>query len=147
MTDLQTRALAATTLGRRLGDLVAEENALLRSRRPAALASSADEKQRLTEAYEIEVQALKAEPAALSALGKEPLARLRDATGYFQDQLEEHRRLVQAAKALTEKMLNQVAERAGRRDKPVMNYGRDAVMAPAFKAAATAVPLTLDQVI
>ena len=72
---------------------------------------------------------------------------LRAATGYFQDQLEEHRRLVQAARVITEKMLNRVAEQAGRRDRPVMNYGRDAVMAPAFKTAAPAVPLALNQVI
>ena len=147
MTDTRASALAAASLGRRLGELVAEENGLLKSRRPAALGALDEEKRRLTDAYEIEVQALKGDPGALAALAPEVLAGLRAATGYFQDQLEEHRRLVQAARAITEKILNRVAEHAGRRDKPVMNYGRDAVMAPAFKSAVMAMPLTLDQVI
>ena len=147
MTDTRDRALAAASLSRRLGELVAKENTLLKSRRPSALAALGDEKRRLTDAYETEIQALKSDPTGLAALGPEHLARLRAATGYFQDQLEEHRRLVQAARVITEKMLNRVAEQAGRRDRPVMNYGRDAVMAPAFKTAAPAVPLALNQVI
>lgn len=147
MTDTRDRALAAASLGRRLGELVAEENELLKLRRPSELVASDEEKQRLTNAYEIEVQALKGDPTGLAALAPEILAGLRAATGYFQDQLEEHRRLVQAARVITEKLLNRVSEQAGRRDKPVMNYGRDAVMAPAFKSAMVAVPLALNRVV
>ncbi len=142
-----SRVDSVITLGRRLGELVAEENALLKARRPSALAALGAEKQRLTEAYEVEVSALKHDKDTLAALAPEVLAQLRATTGYFQDQLEEHRRLVQAARSITEKMLNQLAEHAGRRHKPVMNYGPNAVMAPAFQAATTAAPLTLDRVV
>ena len=136
-----------TDLARRLGDLVAKENDLLRQRRPGELGAFSDEKDRLTEAYERQVLNLKQNPKLLQANDAATLDRLKDATSYFQVQLEEHRRVVQAAKSVTERMLNAISESVNRGRRTVQAYDRAAVMGPVFGNARTFAPLALNTVV
>ncbi len=136
-----------TEVAQRLGDLVAEENTILQERRPRDLAGQQDEKERLTNTYEGHVAALKSNPKLLEATAPEALSRLKEATRYFQGQLEEHRRIVQAAKSVTERMLNAITRNANQRHKTVEAYDRGAVMRPVFAAARQTTPLALNTVV
>ena len=53
---------------------------------------------------------LRRQPEAVQRLGKEEVDRLKAATVRFQDALEDHRRLVQTAKSVTERMIKTVTE-------------------------------------
>ena len=134
-------------VARRLGDLVAEENAILKSRRPRELANHQDEKNRLTGAYERQLSDLKRDPELLRGMAPDVVSRLKAATRHFQVQLEEHRRIVQAAKSVTERMLNAITRHAGKGHKTVEAYDRGAVMRPVFAELRKATPLALDTVV
>ncbi len=138
---------AMTEVARRLGDLVAEENEILKSRRPRELANHQEEKSRLTGAFELQLADLKRDPELLRGVAPEILSRLKAATRHFQAQLEEHRRIVQAAKSVTERMLQAITRNAGEGHKTVEAYDRGAIMRPVFAEPRRAMPLALDTVI
>jgi hypothetical protein len=142
-----TKIASMTEVTRRLGDLVAEENEILKSRRPRELANHQDEKNRLTSTYEQQLTDLKRDPGLLRGMAPDVLSSLKAATRHFQVQLEEHRRMVQAAKSVTERMLNAIVRNAGEGHKTVEAYDRGAVMRPAFAEPRRAMPLALDTVV
>ena len=84
---------------------------------------------------------------SLQANDAATLDRLKDATSYFQVQLEEHRRVVQAAKSVTERMLNAISESVNRGRRTVQAYDRAAVMRPVFSNAGPFAPLALNTVV
>lgn len=131
----------------RLGEVVDEENNVLRERRPVDLARWRAEKERLTGAYERQMLAVRREPAALKAAPTERLDALRAVTKRFQDVLEEHRRLVQATKTVTERMLKAIARECGQQRPPVENYNRAGMLRPAFGAKPQPLSLALNQVV
>lgn len=128
----------------RLSDLVAEENAILKARRPRELAAHQEEKGRLTGTYERQLAALKSNPKLLQEAGPAALSRLKAAMRRFQMQLEEHRRIVQAAKSVTERMLKAISNSAVERRGAVRGYDEGAVIRPVVGAQRNSVPLTLD---
>jgi len=138
-------ALIAVT--ERLGEVVSQENELLKARRPHELARWHAEKERLASAYERQMMSVHRDPAALKAAAAGRLDALRGATRRFQDALEEHRRLVQASKAVTERMLKSIAREVGQKRQPVENYNRAGVLRPAFDAKPQPLSLALNQVI
>ena len=102
------QSLVQTT--ERLGDLVDVENVVLKDRQPHKLANNYDEKDRLVTVYEREMSELRANPTFLERSNTEEVGRLRAATRRFQEVLEEHRRLVQTAKSVTDRMIRTITE-------------------------------------
>lgn len=142
--ELLERLIDVTT---RLGDVVEAENAALKARRPAELVRRQEEKEKLTGAYERCMVQVKKSPDALKAAEPAALERLRGATRRFQELLEEHRRVVQSAKAVSERMLRAIVHEASQRRNPFEGYDAGATVRPAFAGAKPTVSLAVNQVI
>ena len=139
------KSLVQTT--ERLGDLVAGENGVLRERQPHKLATNFDEKDRLVTVYEQEMAELRSNPTFLERSSTEEVGRLRTATRRFQDVLEEHRRLVQTAKSVTDRMIRTITEEISSRNNPVTGYDASASMRNHFAGPERAVSLALNKII
>ena len=142
--ELLERLIDVTT---RLGDVVEAENAALKSRKPGELARRQEEKEKLTGSYERCMVQLKRDRDALKGAEPEKLERLRGATRRFQELLEEHRRVVQSAKAVSERMLRAIVAEASQRRNPFEGYDAGATVRPAFAAGRPTVSLAINQVI
>lgn len=142
--ELLDRLVDVTT---RLGDVVEAENAALKARKTAELARHHEEKEALTGSYERCMIQLKRNRDALKGAEPAKLERLRGATKRFQELLEEHRRVVQSAKAVSERMLRAVVAEASQRRNPFEGYDAGAAIRPAFAAGRPTVSLAVNQVI
>ncbi|HZD26739.1 MAG TPA: hypothetical protein VE631_10795 [Alphaproteobacteria bacterium] len=138
-------SLVSTT--ERLGDLVARENVLLHQRRPHELAQHHAEKDVLTSTYEREMAELRRDPGLLKRANPDAVGRLRKATRGFQEALEEHRRLVQTAKSVTDRIIRNITEEVAKRDRPVAGYDAKASLRNHFGRQQRPVSLALNQVI
>ncbi len=131
-----------TQITERLSDILEQENGILIARKPRDLNLTQPEKERLTGMYESAMADLKDRPELLSRLDPDDMSRLRQATGRFQDALAEHRRLVQTAKSVTERMVRAITTEIAKRDRPRIGYDRSGAY-PAATAASASRPVTL----
>jgi len=136
-----------TDITTRLDDVMAKENQILINRRPHELAGYAAEKEALAMAYEHEMAELQANPHLLSRAEPDEIGRLRAATKRFQQVLEEHRRLVQTTKSVTDRMLKAITEEVSAKQRPVEGYDRTASMRTPFNRNQKPVSLALNQVV
>jgi hypothetical protein len=143
-TELLDRLIDVTTL---LADVVEAENAALRERKAAELARRQDEKEKLTGDYERCMAQLRRNGDALKGAEPAALDRLRGATRRFQEILEEHRRAVQSAKAVSERMLRAIVAEASQRRNPFEGYDAGAAVRPAFAASRPTVSLAVNRVV
>jgi len=137
--------LAHTT--ERLGDLLTQENLVLKDHKAHELSESRDEKDRLTSTYETEMSNLRRDPGLLKRSDPEVVDRLRKATNRFQEVLDEHRRLVQTAKSVTDRMVKSITDEVSKRERPVSAYDASATMRTNVGRQAKPVSLALNQVI
>jgi hypothetical protein len=142
--ELLERLIDVTT---RLGDVVEAENAALRGRKAGELARRQEEKEKLTGAYERCMAQVKRDREALKGAAPEKLEQLRGVSRRFQELLEEHRRTVQSAKAVSERMLRAIVAEASQRRNPFEGYDAGAAVRPAFAAGRPTVSLAVNQVI
>jgi Na+/phosphate symporter len=138
-------SLARTT--ERLGEIISGENSRLNDRRPQDLVRSQDEKDRLTTAYERHMGELQRNPMMLKRADPHEVDRLRNATRRFQEALDEHRRLVQTAKSITDRMIKSITDEIANRERPVTGYDATAMMKAATRRDQGAVSLALNQVV
>lgn len=143
-TDLLDRLIDVTI---RLGDVVEAENAALKDRKAAELARRQAEKEKLTGDYERCMAQLRRNRDALKGAEPAALDRLRGATRRFQEVLEEHRRVVQSAKAVGERMLRAIVAEASQRRNPFEGYDAGAAVRPAFAAGRPTVSLAVNRVV
>ncbi|MBT3362000.1 MAG: hypothetical protein HOK21_12820 [Rhodospirillaceae bacterium] len=136
-----------TDITSRLDDVMAKENQILLHRRPHELAGYAAEKQDLATAYEREMAELHANPSLLDHAEPEEISRLKSATKRFQQVLEEHRRLVQTTKSVTDRMLKAITDEVSAKQRPVEGYDQTATMRTPFNRNSRPVSLALNQVV
>jgi hypothetical protein len=136
-----------TQVTARLGEVVLAENEILRTRRPRELAAWQEEKQRLTGVYEHHMSALKANPALMKQASKDEIDALKAATRGFREALGEHRRLVQSAKSVTERLIQSISNEVAKRQRPVARYDTTGAMPAPLAAARGPVSLALNQVV
>lgn len=108
---------------RDLTRLVQQQNEILETRRPGELSTLEGERDRLIRDYESMTGMLKADPAGLAAMQGGLREELSDVTRLFHDTLNAHRRLVQSAKIVTERMVDAVVKEVSKRTAPVASYG------------------------
>ena len=131
-----------------LGQAVGRETSLLAEKRPSDLNQFSEERERLTTAYESEVQSIKANPALLQGASEATRTKLKLAMKEFHDLLNEHRRVVFAARTMTQRMISSISQEISKRDRPVAGYNQHArVPQPAANRSARPVSLALDQVV
>lgn len=131
----------------RLGELIGQENGILTHHRPHELMASQHEKERLVGDYEFEMQELQRNPQTVKSTSAETLARLKEATSRFQDVMEEHRRLVQSAKSVSDRMIRTITEEVSKRQSPVTGYTAKAEMPSALARSKGPVSLALNEVV
>ena len=115
-----------TEITERLAEIILQENQALKQRRPRELAETQAEKERLANEYEGKMRDFQSDPKLITRLQAGDVDRLKAATGRFQDALEDHRRLIQTTKSVTERMLREITREVARRQNPVTTYDQQA---------------------
>lgn len=131
----------------RLGELIGQENGILTHHRAHELIVSQPEKERLVGDYEQEMQQLRQDPLGVSGASEETIDRLKDATRRFQEVMEEHRRLVQSAKSVSDRMIKTITQEVSQRQRPATGYTAQAQMRVPFPRSQGPVSLALNQVV
>ncbi len=108
--------------------MVAEESELLTARRTQEIRARHEEKARLVELYRSELEALRADSSWREATAPGEVDRLKAATRRFHEVLDRHRRLVIAAKTVTERMFRAIGEEVARRQRPLNGYDSGAAL-------------------
>lgn len=108
--------------------MVDEESELLTERRTQEIGARHEEKARLVELYGSELEALRADPSWRQAAAPGEVDRLAAATRRFHEVLDRHRRLVVAAKSVTERIFRAIGEEVARRQRPINGYDSGAAL-------------------
>ena len=109
-----------------LGQAVNRETNLLTEKRPRDLEQFAEERERLTSAYQEEVMSIKSNPTLLQGASEDARIKLKLAMKEFHDLLNEHRRAVFAAKTVTQRLISSISREVSKRDRPVAGYNQHA---------------------
>lgn len=138
--------LIETTI--RLCEILLAENKLLAARRPRELGAHQAEKETLSQAYRTGMETVQNDPSVIAATPPKEVARLKSLLGIFNRLLEDHRRALEAAKSVTERLVKTIAEELAGEDRPTHRYDRNALIVQQRSAyASRAVSLALDQVV
>ncbi len=128
----------------RLAALVDQETAMIKAHRMDEMSRRMEEKSALSEAYRSGFERLREDPALLSRSAPAQVERLKAAARLFSDYLERHRRTVNSAKTVTERILRAIGDEVSKRQYPVTVYGQNALMAGGGAGAA---PVAVNQFI
>ena len=126
----QTRASDLLKITTRLIDVLEREIEMLRAMKPSDIQALHEDKIVLTAAYEAQIKALKADPAALKALSPTLRAELNGAIKRFQAALNENERSLRAAKEASQSALNAIAEEVQRQVQQHAGYSAKGDAAP-----------------
>ena len=106
----------------RLTALIADETALIETRRPLPEGEAAEEKNRLANAYRLELARLKQHPDLLKGAPPALLERLRADTVAMNDMLAKHDVALSAVRVVTEGLVQAMAEEVVRQRNSTGNY-------------------------
>jgi hypothetical protein len=107
----------------RLTALAAEETRRIDAREAPLAGAEADEKQRLANAYRLELARIKQEPALIDGAPPTLLSKLRESTVALNDVLAEHELALAAVKLVTEGLVQAMAEEVVRQRGGDAAYG------------------------
>jgi tRNA A37 N6-isopentenylltransferase MiaA len=124
--DAEDRVGQLTALTLRLTDLLAAEAAHYEARRPQDAAARSEEIARLANVYRHETLRIKADPSMIAAAAPAARQRLIRATEAFEAVLARHGRAIAAAKAVTEGLVQAIAEEVAATRSARSPYGADA---------------------
>lgn len=128
-------------LSDRLADLIDAETARIEAREPTAPPELVQEKERLANAYRLELARIKDDRALVDTAPARLLARLRAGTERLQGVLARHDAALGAVKFLSEGLVQAIAEEIARNRISAQTYGADA----AYSQSAGPAPLALDK--
>jgi len=129
--DAADRVEQMILLTERLAKLVADETARIEAREPTAPAELVEEKERLANAYRLELARIKDDPTLVSAAPKPRLDQLLRNTGRLQETLADHEIALGAVKFVAEGLVQAMAEEISRQRTQARPYGADGVHAGA----------------
>jgi hypothetical protein len=121
--DAADRADQLIVLSERLAALVEDETRRIEARAPTAEAALVEEKERLANAYRLELARIKQDPGLVSAAPKPLLDKLRLATQRLQAALSEHEIAIGAVKFVSEGLVQAMAEEVHRQRQAARPYG------------------------
>jgi len=107
----------------RLTELVIEETRRIDAREPPLDGALGDEKQRLANAYRLELARIKDDKTLVEGAPSALLAKLRESTSHLQDMLATHEIALSAVKLITEGMVHAMAEEVARQQGGEAQYG------------------------
>ncbi len=112
--DANDRVEQLLLLTERLTALVVEETRRIDAREAPLDGAEAEEKQRLANAYRLELARIKDDKALIASAAPMLMAKLRQHTARLQDMLAEHEIALSAVKMITEGMVQAMAEEIAR---------------------------------
>ena len=131
-----------------LGQAVSRETNLLAEKRPRDLDQFAEERERLTIAYQDQIQSIRSNPILIQGASDDVRTKLKLAMKEFHDLLNEHRRAVFAARTVTQRLISSISQEVSKRDRPVAGYNRHAkVPQPSANRRGRPVSLALNEVV
>ncbi len=107
----------------RLTALVIEETRRIDAREPPLDGALAEEKQRLANAYRLELARIKDDKSLIEPAPPALLAKLRQSTAQLQEMLAQHEIALSAVKLITEGMVHAMAEELARQQGGDAQYG------------------------
>jgi hypothetical protein len=122
------RAEQLLMLSERLTVLVAEETRRIVARETPLEGAEADEKNRLANAYRLELARIKQEPTLIEGAPPALLAKLRHSTVTLQSALSEHELQLNAVKIVSEGLVHAMAEEVVRQRGGGVGYGATGAM-------------------
>lgn len=128
--DGRDRAEQLLLLSERLSALIAEETKRISARQPALTGPDAEEKNRLANAYRLELSRVKQDPGLLKGAPQPLLTALRRKTLELQQTLNGHEIALGAIKAISEGLVQSMAEEVNRQRGGASNYGARGNLAP-----------------
>lgn len=143
--NIDNPVLTLTSLTRRLAEVIAAENSLLAERRPAETRDLVAEKNRLAMVYGRELEAVRKSGGVTAFGSADQLRDLKRQTAGFQRLLDDHRRLIERSRVITEGILKAVGDEVAVRDRGPAGYGGNA--RPGRKPQTRPTSLAFNQVI
>ena len=130
--DPRDRAEQLALITERLSAQIVADTARLRAREAPASGAEAEEKNKLVNAYRLELTRIKQDPSLIAAAPEALHARLRAATHALQEALEAHELELGALRFVTEGLVQAMAEEVARQRAGSRSYGaHGGVEAPA----------------
>jgi len=123
--DRAEQLLAVTE---RLTVLITEETRLIEARQPPLEGAAADEKNRLVNAYRLELARIKQEPSLIDPAPPALLVQLRAKTVTLHEALAAHELALGAVKLITEGLVQAMAEEVARQRGGPPQYGARGVV-------------------
>lgn len=131
---------------KRLAQIIQRETTLLKERKPREIAELQSEKTKLGAAYEEELTIIGRNRDSLAAQAPKEMRELQSVVNAFRTILDEHGRVLAAAKVVTERMIRNVSQEVARQDRPDGGYSRYASK-PRPGRGARPVSLAVNQVV
>ncbi len=135
------RAEQLILLTERLAELVLDETARIEARAPTAPAELVAEKERLANAYRLELARIRDDRSLIEPAPRALLDQLKTNTARLQRALADHDVALGAVKVVAEGLVHAMAEEIGRRRTQARTYGADG----AHAASSSPQPVTLDK--
>ena len=120
--DARDRAEQLVLITERLTAVIAEETRRIDAREPPLEGPDADEKNRLANAYRLELARIKQEPALIQSAPGAVLQMLKQRTVLLHEQLARHEISLNAVKVVTEGLVHAMAEEIIRQRNGATNY-------------------------
>lgn len=121
--DARDRAEQLLVITERLTAMVAEETRRIDAREPPMDGAEAEEKNRLANAYRLELTRIKQDPSLIQAAPAALLTTLRRNTEKLHEQLAKHELSLNAVKIISEGLVQAMAEEVVRQRNSNSNYG------------------------
>jgi hypothetical protein len=121
--DAQDRAEQLLAVTERLTVLISEETRRIDAREPPLEGAEADEKNRLANAYRLELARIKQDRSLIEGAPPAVLAKLKQSTLVLHEALGAHDIALNAVKAITEGLVQALAEEVVRQRGGGANYG------------------------
>jgi hypothetical protein len=129
--DSRDRAEQLLVATERLTALIEEETRLIEARQPPLAGAAAEEKNRLANAYRLELARIKQDQSLINAAPPALLSALRLRTETLHQALAKHEIALNAVKLITEGLVQAMAEEVARQRGSAGGYGaRGAIEAP-----------------
>lgn len=124
-----------------LSMLIDEETAALKERKIRDAAKLHDKKIKLSNAYAADLSIIKANPLLVDRVPAEEVKKLKSTIGALSTRLEENRRLLAAARSVSEGLIRSVSKISAQKSAPVTGYGRNAAMTQPRQIGSNAIAL------
>lgn len=126
--DAKHRVEQLLLMTERLGALAAADTRRIQARQALLDGPEADEKNRLANAYRLELARIKQEPSLIQDAPPELLVRLRESTVTLHETLAAHELALNAVKLISEGLVHAMAEEVVRQRGAGANYSRQGAL-------------------